>query len=70
MCSKRSGHQVSFHFLRLECAHLVFRQQRFLSLPEVLVVHIKKFQLINWMPTKLGRLFMFRYSSLVADFVD
>ncbi|KAG6895103.1 hypothetical protein C0993_010160 [Termitomyces sp. T159_Od127] len=27
---------------------------RFKSFPEVLVVHAKKFQLVNWVPTKLG----------------
>ena len=30
------------------------RQTKFASLPEVLVVHAKKFQLVNWVPAKLG----------------
>lgn len=30
------------------------RQSSFASFPEVLVVHVKKFQLVNWVPTKLG----------------
>jgi ubiquitin carboxyl-terminal hydrolase 5/13 len=30
------------------------RQIKFASLPEVLVVHAKKFQLVNWVPAKLG----------------
>ncbi|KDR73244.1 hypothetical protein GALMADRAFT_100868 [Galerina marginata CBS 339.88] len=29
------------------------KQTKFASLPEVLVVHAKKFQLVNWVPTKL-----------------
>ncbi|KAG5651892.1 hypothetical protein H0H81_007049 [Sphagnurus paluster] len=29
------------------------KQTRFASLPEVLVVHAKKFQLVNWVPSKL-----------------
>ncbi|KAJ7766902.1 hypothetical protein B0H16DRAFT_1412848 [Mycena metata] len=29
------------------------KQSRFASFPEVLVVHAKKFQLVNWVPTKL-----------------
>ena len=33
-----------------------FRQTRFATFPEVLVVHAKKFQLVNWVPTKLGAL--------------
>ena len=30
------------------------RQTRFATFPQVLVVHAKKFQLVNWVPTKLG----------------
>ena len=33
------------------------RSTKFASLPEVLVVHAKKFQLVNWVPTKLGKIF-------------
>jgi hypothetical protein len=33
------------------------RQTKFASLPEVLVVHAKKFQLVNWVPAKLGACF-------------
>ncbi|KAJ9102418.1 hypothetical protein QFC21_002818 [Naganishia friedmannii] len=29
------------------------KQQRFKTFPQTLVVHMKKFQLVNWMPTKL-----------------
>lgn len=32
------------------------RQTKFASFPEVLVVHAKKFQLVNWVPAKLGAL--------------
>ena len=32
----------------------LIRQTKFASLPEVLVVHAKKFQLVNWVPAKLG----------------
>jgi len=47
--------------------HLVFRRLRFASLPEVLVVHAKKFQLVNWVPAKLGLFISFhRLSSLVV----
>ncbi|KAF9028671.1 ubiquitinyl hydrolase [Hymenopellis radicata] len=37
------------------CAKSVhaLRQNKFASLPQVLVVHAKKFQLVNWVPTKL-----------------
>lgn len=31
------------------------RQQKFKTFPDTLVVHMKKFQLVNWMPTKLGK---------------
>jgi hypothetical protein len=44
---------------------LVFRRLRFASLPEVLVVHAKKFQLVNWVPAKLGPFISF-LSLLVA----
>jgi ubiquitin carboxyl-terminal hydrolase 5/13 len=30
------------------------KNARFASFPSVLVVHAKKFQLVNWVPTKLG----------------
>ncbi|EAU87111.2 ubiquitin carboxyl-terminal hydrolase 14 [Coprinopsis cinerea okayama7 len=30
------------------------KQTKFASFPETLVVHAKKFQLVNWVPTKLG----------------
>lgn len=33
---------------------MIARQSRFATLPEVLVVHAKKFQLVGWVPTKLG----------------
>ncbi|KAJ9098334.1 hypothetical protein QFC19_006458 [Naganishia cerealis] len=46
------------------------RQQRFKTFPQTLVVHMKKFQLVNWMPTKLdipvtvkGELAMDKYLS-------
>ena len=31
------------------------KSARFASFPDVLVVHAKKFELVNWVPTKLGR---------------
>jgi ubiquitin carboxyl-terminal hydrolase 5/13 len=31
------------------------RQSKFATFPEVLVLHAKKFQLVNWVPTKLGK---------------
>jgi len=43
-------HCLSFY----ACSVMTFRQTRFASLPSVLVVHAKKFQLVNWVPTKLG----------------
>jgi hypothetical protein len=30
------------------------RQARFATFPDTLVIHAKKFQLVNWVPTKLG----------------
>lgn len=33
---------------------LDYRRSRFATFPQVLVVHAKKFQLVNWVPTKLG----------------
>jgi hypothetical protein len=30
------------------------RQVQFATFPDVLVLHAKKFQLVNWVPTKLG----------------
>lgn len=41
---------------------VVHRQSRFSTFPQVLVVHAKKFQLVNWVPTKLG-MSMFIYNS-------
>jgi uncharacterized UBP type Zn finger protein len=35
---------------------LTTRSTRFKTFPDLLVLHMKKFQLINWMPTKLGAL--------------
>ena len=32
----------------------VGRRTRFATFPQVLVVHAKKFQLVNWVPAKLG----------------
>jgi len=32
------------------------RQLHFATFPDILVLHAKKFQLKNWVPTKLGRL--------------
>lgn len=32
------------------------KSSRFASFPDVLVVHVKKFKLVNWVPTKLGEL--------------
>ena len=41
--------------LRLCCANVYRdRRTRFATFPEVLVVHAKKFQLVNWVPSKLG----------------
>ena len=55
------------HMRNPECTYLVFRRLRFASLPEVLVVHAKKFQLVNWVPAKLGPFISIRcLSSLVA----
>jgi ubiquitin carboxyl-terminal hydrolase 5/13 len=34
---------------------LVYRQTKFASFPQVLVIHAKKFQLVNWVPAKLGK---------------
>lgn len=34
------------------------------TFPDVLVVHAKKFQLINWVPSKLGEL---RYMPMTAS---
>ena len=33
---------------------IFIRQTKFASLPEVLVIHAKKFQIVNWVPAKLG----------------
>lgn len=33
----------------------LYRQSKFATFPEVLVLHAKKFQLVNWVPTKLGK---------------
>ena len=33
---------------------VVQRETKFASLPQVLVVHAKKFQLVNWVPAKMG----------------
>ncbi len=30
------------------------RRTRFATFPQVLVIHAKKFQLVNWVPSKLG----------------
>jgi ubiquitin carboxyl-terminal hydrolase 5/13 len=32
------------------------RQMQFATFPDILVLHAKKFQLVNWVPTKLGEL--------------
>ena len=33
---------------------VLVRRTRFATFPQVLVVHAKKFQLVNWVPAKLG----------------
>ena len=38
-------------------AALCGRRTRFATFPQVLVVHAKKFQLVNWVPAKLGMAF-------------
>jgi ubiquitin carboxyl-terminal hydrolase 5/13 len=30
------------------------RSTKFKTFPDLLVLHMKKFQLVNWLPTKLG----------------
>jgi ubiquitin carboxyl-terminal hydrolase 5/13 len=40
------------HLRAVDCED--FRQQKFASFPDIFVVHAKKFQLVNWVPTKLG----------------
>jgi len=35
---------------------LTRRTTKFATFPDLLVLHMKKFQLVNWMPTKLGEL--------------
>lgn len=42
--------QRSVDFLRFFC-----RKAQFATFPRVLVIHAKKFQLVNWVPRKLGR---------------
>lgn len=43
------------------------RSSGFKTFPDVLVVHMRKFQLVNWVPTKLGKLeFGFLRPHLVA----
>lgn len=70
MCSQRSSHQVRF---LISCiwngTHLVFRRLRFASLPEVLVVHAKKFQLVNWVPAKLGPFIPFHPLLLLVAYI-
>jgi hypothetical protein len=34
---------------------LTGRTTKFSTYPDLLVFHMKKFQLVNWMPTKLGQ---------------
>lgn len=36
------------------------RQMQFATFPDILVLHAKKFQLVNWVPTKLGKLLQLR----------
>lgn len=36
------------------------RQMQFATFPDILVLHAKKFQLVNWVPTKLGELLQLR----------
>lgn len=43
------------------------RLQKFKTFPETLVVHMKKFQLVNWMPTKLGMCDLLELHRLLAD---
>ncbi|KAF5379239.1 hypothetical protein D9615_006092 [Tricholomella constricta] len=45
----------ALEYVRPSCAKGVhaLRQTKFASFPEVLVVHAKKFQLVNWVPSKL-----------------
>lgn len=37
-----------------EASAYAYRSTKFESFPDLLVLHMKKFQLVNWMPTKLG----------------
>ena len=51
------AHKYVFEFLvgRWSADRFGFhRQSKFATFPDVLVVHAKKFQLVNWVPTKLG----------------
>lgn len=34
---------------------IVIRQTRFSTFPDVLVIHARKFQLVDWVPQKLGQ---------------
>jgi hypothetical protein len=36
-------------------AYMIPRSTKFKTFPDLLVLHMKKFQLVNWMPTKLGK---------------
>ena len=58
----------SYHFLVIS-GYLAIRQARFASFPSVLVIHAKKFQLVNWVPTKLGAYKLFACEIILVESV-
>lgn len=59
--TKRCCSQVSFVLFYANYFFVIYegnhsRQSRFSTFPQVLVIHAKKFQLVNWVPTKIGQL--------------
>jgi ubiquitin carboxyl-terminal hydrolase 5/13 len=47
-----------------------YRRSRFATFPQVLVVHAKKFQLVNWVPQKLGQLLSGSFNFIKTKSVD
>jgi len=53
--AKRSEHSSESGSCLLRPKTLMPRTTKFATFPDLLVLHMKKFQLVNWMPTKLGK---------------
>jgi ubiquitin carboxyl-terminal hydrolase 5/13 len=55
-CGKVNAVRYAYTVRSAQLPNGGLRQMQFATFPDVLVLHAKKFQLVNWVPTKLGEL--------------